>query len=227
MLKVIATPIGNLGDISPRAMEALQNADMVACEDTRRTGQLFHLLAIKAPRLVSFHKENERGRLGQIIDALKAGKIVALVSDGGMPGISDPGAGLVAASRAAGIAVEVIPGASAVVVAVAGSGFDGPFTFFGFLPRKGKERKALLARIAAMEEIAVLYESPFRIQDTVEDMLTACGNRPAWLARELTKMHEEWLGPDLASLQATLAKRGGVKGECVLVIQGAMSVPVK
>lgn len=221
LLQVVGTPVGNLSDMSPRAVEALQNAEIVACEDTRRTGQLFQLLALgKAPKLVSCYAENERGRVAGLVAELQVGRRVVLVSDSGMPGISDPGAVVVAAARAAGVRVEVIPGPSAVALAVAGSGFEGGFTFAGFIARKGKDRKAWLARMALASETVVLFESPFRVEDTVGDLLEAWGNRPAWLARELTKLHEEWVGPDLATIEENLKAREGVKGECVLVIQG-------
>lgn len=221
LLQVVGTPIGNLGDVSGRVMEALKGADLVACEDTRRCGQLYHLLAMKAPKMVSYYKENERGRVAGLVEELRAGKTVVLVSDSGMPGVSDPGAVLVAAAREAGVRVEVIPGPSAVVAAVAGCGFEGGFVFAGFIPRKGKERRAWLGRFGASPEMVVMYESPFRVKETSGDMLKAWGNRKAYLARELTKLHEEWIGPDLEGIHEELVKRGSVKGECVLVIAGA------
>lgn len=217
LLQVVGTPIGNLQDVSPRVMEALREAEVVACEDTRRCGQLYKLLAIKTPKLVSFYKEVEHRRVEALVVQLLEGTRMVLVSDAGMPGISDPGAVLVAAARAAGVRVEVIPGPCAATVAVAGSGFEGGFVMAGFLPRKGKERRARLEQLGACGETVVLYESPFRAKDTVADLLKAWGNRPAWLARELTKLHEEWVGPDLQGLADKLAGRG-LKGECVLVI---------
>lgn len=221
ILQVVGTPIGNLGDVSPRVIETLKGAELVACEDTRRCGQLYHLLAIKPPKMVSYYKDNERGRTVGLVQEMLAGKTVVLVSDSGMPGVSDPGAVLVAAAREAGVRVEVIPGPSAVVTAVAGSGFSGGFVFGGFLPRKGKERRGWLERFGSCPEMVVVFESPFRVKETVEDMLKAWGNREARLARELTKMHEEWLGPDLEGILAVLESRNGIKGECVLVIAGA------
>jgi 16S rRNA (cytidine1402-2'-O)-methyltransferase len=224
-LTLVGTPIGNLGDISPRAREALAGATTLAAEDTRRARNLLAALGLGAhkngPRLVSYYKDNERGRVPQLVREMQAGERVTLISDSGLPGIADPGAALVAAARAAGLPVEVIPGPCAAALAVAGSGFAGPFLFAGFLPRKGKERRALLARLQASPETIVIYESPFRIKATVADLLAAWGNRPATLARELTKLHEEWLGPDLAAITAALAARAGVKGECVLVVAGA------
>jgi 16S rRNA (cytidine1402-2'-O)-methyltransferase len=220
MLTVIGTPIGNLGDLSPRVRAALEAADVVAAEDTRRAGTLLAGLGIRAPRLLSYYKDNERGRVPQLVREMGEGVKVALISDSGMPGIADPGAALVAAARGAGIRVEVIPGPSAASVAVAGSGFAGGYLFAGFLPRKGKERREMLARLGASAETVVIYESPFRVKDTAADLLAAWGDRPAYMARELTKLHEEWLGPDLASISSELVERGTVKGECVFVIKG-------
>lgn len=220
VLTVVGTPIGNLQDMAPRALDALKAADLLACEDTRRAGQLLKLMGLPAVKLVSYHKDNEHGRVDELVRALRDGLNVALISDGGMPGISDPGAVMVAAARAGGFRVDVIPGPSAASVAVAGSGFFGGYVFAGFLPRKGRERKEMLARLAVSPETVVLYEAPLRVAETLEDILSVFGNRPAWLARELTKLHEEWLGPDVAGILATLAARDSVKGECVLVIKG-------
>lgn len=220
ILRIVGTPIGNLADLSPRAQQALETADVAVCEDTRRTGQLYHLLGLKPPRCISNHKDNERTRAPAIIEELRGGATAVLVSDGGMPGISDPGAVLVAAAHATGIRVEVIPGPCAVSAAVAGSGFEGAYVMAGFLPRKGKERKAWFTRFAEAPETLVVYESPFRVKETVADFIKAYGNRPACLARELTKMHEEFLGPNLETIAEELKKRHAVKGECVLVVKG-------
>lgn len=221
LLRVVGTPIGNLSDISERVIAALRDADVVACEDTRRCGQLYHLMAIKPPKMVSYYKDNERARVEVLVGEMQAGKTVVLVSDSGMPGVSDPGAVLVAAAREAGVKVEVVPGPSAVVAAVAGSGFAGGFVFAGFLPRKGKERKAWMHRYGESADMVVIYESPYRVKETTGDILEAWGNRRAWLARELTKMHEEWIGPDVETIHDELVRRKSVKGECVLVIAGA------
>jgi 16S rRNA (cytidine1402-2'-O)-methyltransferase len=220
VLVVVGTPLGNLGDMAPRAVEALQAAEVIACEDTRRCGQLLRLLGLKAPKLVSFHKDNERGRLDEVVKLLRGGAQVALASDGGMPGISDPGAVLVAAARAAGVAVEIVPGPTAITTAVAGSGFEGGFVFGGFVERKAGAKKAQLQALAALPLTLVFYESPQRVAATVADFTALLGNRRAWLARELTKLHEEWIGPDLQAIGAELARRGDVKGECVLVVEG-------
>lgn len=220
LLQVVGTPIGNLSDMSERARDALATADIVACEDTRRCGQLYRLLGLKAPKLVSCYKENERGRIAAVVAELRAGKHVVLVSDGGMPGISDPGAALVRAVREAGGRVEVVPGPSAVAAAVAGSGFEGPFFFIGFPERKAAALRRDAASWRQLSATLVFYESPQRVAATVEILREVLGARSAWLARELTKMHEEWIGPDLDGIAAELAKRGDVKGECVLVVEG-------
>lgn len=221
LLQVVGTPIGNLSDMSMRARNALMDAHFVACEDTRRTGQLYRLLGLEAPKMVSYYKENEGPRTAQIIEILREGHRVVLVSDGGMPGVSDPGAHLVAAARVAGVRVEVIPGPSAVVTAVAGTGFEGGFVFVGFPERKATALRKQLQDLMREQRMLVFYESPQRIRATVEAALEVFGNRQAWLARELTKMHEEWVGPDLAELAAELGRRDEVKGECVLVIKGS------
>ncbi|HEX2859541.1 MAG TPA: 16S rRNA (cytidine(1402)-2'-O)-methyltransferase [Alphaproteobacteria bacterium] len=224
ILKVVGTPIGNLGDVSPRVREALEAADVIAAEDTRRIGNLLASLGIGKKRLLSYFKDNEKGRVPQLVREMAEGNLTTvLVSDSGMPAVADPGALLVAAARAAGMRVEVIPGPSAVIHAVAGSGLPGPFVFAGFLPRKGKERREALTRLGTYPESIVVYESPFRVAETAADFAAAWGNRPAWLARELTKLHEEWIGPDLDSIKTTLAARE-VKGECVFIVQGAVPV---
>ncbi|RYG58191.1 MAG: 16S rRNA (cytidine(1402)-2'-O)-methyltransferase [Alphaproteobacteria bacterium] len=224
VLRVVGTPIGNLGDMSERARQALVEAEFIACEDTRRSGQLLRLLGIKAPRMMSFYKENEGFKTAGVVDMVAQGKNVVLVSDGGMPGVSDPGAVLVAAMRKAGLRVEVIPGPSAVVTAVAGSGFEGGFVFAGFPERKAKALKTQIEALRGEGRTLVFYESPQRVAATVAIMAEVFGaEREAWLARELTKMHEEWIGPDLGSLAAVLAARD-VKGECVLVVKGGDGV---
>ena len=219
MLQVVGTPIGNLSDMTERGRKALEIADLVACEDTRRCGQLYRLLGLNAPKMVSVYKENEGARIAGLVKELRDGKTVVLVSDGGMPGISDPGARLVAAVRAAGVRVEVIPGPSAVVTAVAGSGFEGGFVFVGFPERKMVALTKQIEKFKHETNMLVFYESPQRVTDTVEVLKQVLGNREAWLARELTKMHEEWLGPDLDSISSALSVRE-VKGECVLVVKG-------
>lgn len=221
MLYVVGTPIGNLEDLSPRATRVLQNVGMVACEDTRRTGRLFQLLGIKAPQLVALHEHNEATQLPKLIALLKKGEEIAVVSDGGMPAISDPGARLVAAAQAANIKLEVIGGPTALTNAIAGSGLVGHnagnsgFVFLGFAPRTAKAQTELLQQHAPHGLPLVFYENPTRVPTLCATALKVLGNRPAMLARELTKLHESWYGPDLATLTEMLPE---LKGECVLVI---------
>jgi len=220
-LVVVATPIGNLGDLSPRAMDALRVADVIACEDTRRTRRLLSATGISAPRLMAVHGENERERVEAIVSILAKGHCVALVSDAGSPGVSDPGRVVVAAVAEAGYLVEVVPGPSAVVTALSASGLPAErFVFEGFLPRKGPERRARLAAIAADERTTVAYEAPSRVAATLSDLRDACGpGRLAVVARELTKLHEElWRG----SLDEAVRWAGETKprGEFVVVIAG-------
>lgn len=222
-LILVATPIGNMGDLSSRAMEALRTADAVACEDTRRTGRLFELsgMARSAPFLV-VNDHNEVRQRGAILARLAKGERVAVVTDAGMPGISDPGERLVRAAIDAGYAIEVVPGPSAVVTALVVSGLPaGRFCFEGFLPRKGRARAERLRVMAAEQRTTVLYESPHRVADTMEDLVGACGSeRRVVIARELTKLHEEvWRGT-LAEAVAWVAAQPP-RGEVALVLDGA------
>jgi len=219
-LVVVATPIGNLGDLSPRAAEALASVDVVACEDTRRTrGLLTHAGIPGSGRLVAVHAHNEVDRADDLVQRMLAGARVAYVTDAGTPGVSDPGARLVAACVAAGIAVEVVPGASAVLAALVLSGFVADrFTFEGFLPRRGRDRSARLAAIAADERVQVLYEAPGRVAATVADLAAACGpDRPVAIAREITKVHEEVVRLPLGAAATRLAAAEG-RGEYVIVL---------
>jgi 16S rRNA (cytidine1402-2'-O)-methyltransferase len=216
-LLVVSTPIGNLGDLSPRAREALAGADLVACEDTRHTGLLLSRLGIKA-RLVSYHEHNERARLPSLLAALGEGQTVALVSDAGTPLISDPGFILVRAAVAQGAAVEAIPGPSALLAALVVSGLPPlPFTFAGFPPQKAGKRRGFFARLAALEHTVVFYESPYRVAASLADAATIFGRRPAVVARELTKLHEEVRRGSLGELAAALAGET-VRGEVVVVV---------
>ena len=227
VLHVVGTPIGNLGDLSPRVEQTLRQAQLLACEDTRRTGLLLHKLGVPhrtagGPTLVSYHEHNEAGRTAELVRALQAGQQVVLVSDSGLPGISDPGGRLVAAARAAGVAVTVIPGPCAALVALVGTGLVGAFSFVGFLPRKLGARTAVLEALLARNEHGVIYESPQRVVKTLHERAALTPNRTVWLARELTKMHEEWLSDTPQALAEQLdARAGGVKGECVLVVAAA------
>lgn len=221
-LVLVATPIGNLGDLSPRAAEALRAADAVYCEDTRRTRQLLTHTGITQQKLVSLHEHNEGARTGLILEELAQGRIIAVVSDAGMPVISDPGGRLVAAVAEAGFTVSAVPGANAALMALAISGLDSErFCFEGFLPGRGAERKARLAILTDESRTIVLYESPHRLGKTVADLTTISGSeRRIVLARELTKLYEEvWRGTltEAAEYVATTPPRG----EYTLVLEGA------
>ena len=221
-LTVVATPIGNLGDLSPRAVETLRAADVIACEDTRHTRKLLSHAAIPTPRLLAVHDQNEAAQVRTVLGLLEQGKHVVLVSDAGPPAVSDPGERLVAAATASGYAVEAVPGPSAVIAALVTSGLPtGRFAFEGFLPRKGAERRERLAGIAADRRTTVLYEAPHRLAATVADLAQACGPlRRVALARELTKLHEEtWRGTVADAVEHVGAH--APRGEYVIVIDGA------
>jgi 16S rRNA (cytidine1402-2'-O)-methyltransferase len=225
-LYVVATPIGNLGDLSPRAAEVLRSVRAVAAEDTRRTLRLFAHLAVQAPQLVSLPAFDERGRLAPLVARLRAGEDVALCTDAGTPGVSDPGAALVAAAWEAGARVVPIPGPSAALAALAASGFAADrFLFAGFLPRKGGARtEALRALAAAGETTAVLYEAGNRTRATLDDLREALGDREALVARELTKLHEELARGPLSALAERFS--GEVLGEVTIVVSGAGAAAV-
>ncbi len=220
VLYLVGTPIGNTGDLSPRARHVLAGAGRIACEDTRRSGLLLHNLGIKN-RLVSFHEHNQQARIPELLQALEAGEAVAVISDAGLPGISDPGEALVAAARAAGRSVICVPGPCAVTTALVGSGLpSGRFCFEGFLPPRGPRRRARLRELAAEPRTLVLFEAPHRLVDLLTDLLAELGDRPLAACRELTKRHEQQLGPTvsavLAHVQATAPQ-----GEFTLVLGGA------
>jgi 16S rRNA (cytidine1402-2'-O)-methyltransferase len=217
-LLVVATPIGNLDDLSPRARAAFEEADVVACEDTRHTGRLLAHLGIKKP-LVSLHEHNERQRLPRLLADLEGGKVIAVASDAGTPLLSDPGFLLVREAAKLGIRVEPIPGASAVLSAVVVSGLPPyPFTFAGFPPPKSGKRRTFYRRWAALDHTLVFFESPHRILASLADAREELGDRPAAVARELTKMHEEVLRGTLSEVLAELEKRPALKGEFVVVV---------
>jgi 16S rRNA (cytidine1402-2'-O)-methyltransferase len=221
-LVLVGTPIGNLGDLAPRAAEALAGADAVCCEDTRRTGKLLSLAGIERRPLVVVNEHTEDREIPRVLARLARGGRVALVSDAGMPGISDPGERLVAAAVAAGHAVEVVPGPSASLAALVVSGLPaGRFVFEGFLPRKGAGRTERLTAVAHEPRTAVLYEAPHRLARTLADLAAACGGgRRVVVARELTKLHEEvWRGT-LAGAVAWAEERQP-PGEMVIVLAGA------
>ncbi len=221
MLYLIATPIGNLGDVTYRAVETLQRCDEVWCEDTRQTAKLLNHLGVKKP-LVSCHEYTQKEKAPQLLEKLRAGLEIAYVSDAGMPGVSDPGAVLVRACIEADLPYTVLPGPSAVLNAAVLSGLPlGRFTFFGFLPREGAERKKALDDLSACGCTAILYESPHRVKDTLRDVLHAVGDCPCALVRELTKIHEECRRGPVSEVLAALPEE--VRGECVLLF----SVPPK
>lgn len=220
-LVLVATPIGNLGDLSPRAVEELAGAALVCCEDTRRTGRLLVHAGVADARLRRVDDHTERRAVAEVVDLLAAGSRVVLVSDAGTPGISDPGARLVDAVLDAGFEVSVVPGPVAAVAALVTSGFATErFVFEGFLPRKGRARSLRLAEIATERRTVVIYESPNRIGATVEALAEVCGaDRRATIARELTKLHEEFVRGTLAELAAWAETTP--RGEIVLVVEGA------
>jgi len=220
-LVLVGTPIGNLGDLSPRAVDALRDADVVLCEDTRRTRQLLTHAGVHGKRLVTVDAHREAQSVAPVVGWLREGKSVVLVSDAGMPAVSDPGARLVAAVCAAGLEVQVVPGPSAALAALVASGLPTDrFCFEGFLPRKGAERSARLRVLASEDRTTVLFEAPHRLAATVADLADACGGgRRVALARELTKLHEEvWRGPLADAVQH--ATETEPRGEYVIVVAG-------
>ncbi len=221
-LVLVGTPIGNLGDISPRALEALGQAAVVACEDTRRTGRLLSHFGIASPTYIVVNEHTEGEAAERLLGHVQRGDVVVLVSDAGMPGVSDPGEFLVSKAIEAGVTVEVVPGPSAVLHALVASGLTtSRFVFEGFLPRKGSGRALRLRELADEHRTAVLFEAPHRLEKTLNDLAEVCGGeRRIVLARELTKLHEEiWRG----SLAEALTRCGEVdpRGEYVLVLDGA------
>ena len=219
-LVLVATPIGNLEDLSPRAIATFAGADLVACEDTRHTGLLLHRLNLKKP-LVSLHEHNERSRLPQLLERLEQGATIAVASDAGTPLLSDPGFVLARAAIAAGHRVEAVPGPSAPLTALVVSGLPPyPFTFAGFAPPKSGKRRTFYARLGALGHTFVVFESPHRLLASLDDAIAALGDRPAAVARELTKAHEEVLRGTLAEIRAILGGREKLPGEFVLVIGG-------
>jgi 16S rRNA (cytidine1402-2'-O)-methyltransferase len=224
---LVATPIGNLGDLSPRAREVLATADLICCEDTRRTRALLAATGIGAggpagDRLLSLHGHNEAARLGRVSDAVAGGATVAVVSDAGTPGISDPGRWIAAQLAAAGETVTTVPGPSSVIGALVVSGLPADrFCVEGFLPRKGTERRRRIAGVMADERTTVVLEAPGRLVATLEELAAHDPGRPVAVVRELTKRHEEvWRGP-LGEAESTFASREEVRGEVVVVVGGA------
>lgn len=220
-LYLVPTPIGNLEDITLRALRILQEADFVACEDARRAGLLMKRLNVETRQFVSYHEHNEKIKTPQIIERILAGENGALISDAGSPSISDPGYRLVAAAIESGVDVVPLPGATAAIPALAASGLPcHSFVFAGFPPQK-KGRRKFLQKFAESPETVIFYESPHRIAKLVGELVEICGGeRNACLARELTKLHEEFIRGDLNSILKIISERTSVKGEIAFLIEG-------
>jgi 16S rRNA (cytidine1402-2'-O)-methyltransferase len=219
-LWLVGTPIGNLGDFTVRARDTLARADVIACEDQRRTRALLSHLGIRAPRLVTFNEGNEARRVPELLEHLRAGRAVAVVTSAGMPALSDPGYRLVAACVEEGIPVDVVPGPSAAVTALVLSGLPTDrFAFEGFLPRRSGARRARLRELAGEPRTIVLFESPRRLAGVLEDASAELGDRRAAVARELTKVHQEVLRGSLSELAERVAGVE-VRGEIAVVIEG-------
>ena len=221
-LVLVGTPIGNLGDLSPRALEALGQAGVVACEDTRRTGRLLSHFGIASPTYIVVNEHTEGDAAERVIGHVQRGDVVVLVSDAGMPGVSDPGEFLVSRAIEAGVTVEVVPGPSAVLHALVASGLTtSRFVFEGFLPRKGSGRALRLREVSEEHRTVALFEAPHRLEKTLNDLADVCGGeRRIVLARELTKLHEEiWRGTVSAAIER--CAEVDPRGEYVLVLEGA------
>lgn len=217
-LSIVATPIGNREDITLRALRTLREADVIAAEDTRHTGQLLAHYEIRKP-LISYHEFNEAQRTPELLAKIQNGATVALVSDAGMPTVSDPGSRLIRAARDANLPVEVIPGPSAVTTALAGSGLgDGPFHFHGFLPHKSGQRRKVLTALASLPVTLVFFESPYRLLKSLVDMEEILGHRRVVVARELTKKFEEFLRGNIGEVRKRLEPRT-IKGEITIIIE--------
>ena len=229
-LYLVATPIGNLEDITLRALRVLRSVDRIACEDTRQTAKLLHHFGIQTPT-VSYHAHNENARSSELIEALKAGGRIAVVSDAGMPGIADPGATIAAEAIAAGVTVYPIPGANAALSALIASGLSAEnFAFHGFLPSKEGQRRTVLEALrmtvtnSTGSSTHIFYETPHRILDALADIAAVFGTaQRIVLARELTKLHEEFLRGTVGEVLATLQARPSVRGEMVLLLDGTPS----
>ena len=218
VIYLVATPIGNLEDITLRALRILREVDVIACEDTRHTRKLLTHFEIRKP-LVSYHEHNEEQRAAELAERARQGEKIAVVSDAGMPGISDPGFRVVRAALAAGVEVVSVPGPVAAVTALAVSGLPtDSFRFLGFLPAKSSQRRKTLESLKSEEATLVFYEGPHRIAATLDDVLNTLGDRPAVLARELTKLHEEYLRGTVSEILQELRVRGAVKGEITVLV---------
>lgn len=217
-LWLVATPIGNLGDLSPRAVDVLAHVGLICCEDTRRTGLLLQHAGVRAERLAVCNDHTEVSRIEDVLRVLGDGRDVAIVSDAGTPGISDPGERIVRAAIDAGYDVSAVPGPNAAIMALTISGLPADrFVFEGFISRKGAARASRLAEIAAEHRTTVIYEAPHRVERTLDDLRAACGDeRVVVVTRELTKLHEEIVRGPLGTIDI-----GGPRGEYVLVLAGA------
>lgn len=219
-LYIISTPIGNIDDITVRSLKLLRAADVIFCEDTRTTGQLLKLYGIHAPRLLACHEHNEQSQVEAMIHQVQAGKIVALVSDAGTPLISDPGNRIVKGAIAGGIPVVAVPGATAFVPALVGSGMEsGEFIFMGFPPHK-KGRKTFLTRAKDYGLTTIFYESPHRVMHLVEEIVEIWGaDAELCVAREITKLYEEFLRGSAGDIMAVMKERASLKGEFVVIVR--------
>jgi 16S rRNA (cytidine1402-2'-O)-methyltransferase len=218
-LCVVATPIGNLEDMTLRGLRLLKEADVIACEDTRHTRKLLTHFAIETP-MVSYHEHNEQARSEELIERIAGGDTVALVSDAGTPMLSDPGYRLIRGALEAGLPIEVAPGASALLTAFVGSGAGGAgFCFLGFLPAKKAQRRRALEQAKDYAMPLIVYEAPHRLAESLADLRDILGDRQVTVARELTKLHEEFLRGSVSEVLAALEERGAVKGEITVVIE--------
>lgn len=217
-LFIVGTPVGNLSDMSPRAIETLRGVDVILCEDTRHTRKLLNHFSIDRPA-ESYHEHNEDEKAPELVDRLEAGQSFALVSDAGMPLVSDPGYRIVRLARERGIVIEPVPGPFAAVLALVGSGLAPlPFTFLGFTPHRQGERRDFYRSAAELGHTVIVYESPERVVASLEDALAIFGDAEIAVARELTKMHEEILSGPASSVLAQLAARDRIHGEITIVI---------
>lgn len=223
---MVATPIGNLEDITLRALRILRSADLIACEDTRHTQKLLNHFEIKTPTQ-SYHEHNEAARARELVEKMEGGARIALVSDAGMPGISDPGERVIRAALDRGLKVVVVPGPSALISALVASGMPtDSFRFVGFLPPRSGERRTALEQLRDSPETLIFYEAPHRISEMLTDLESTFGEeRRIALARELTKMHEELLRGSIAEIAGELRTRGAVKGEITLIVEGSRREP--
>ncbi|HOO36801.1 MAG TPA: 16S rRNA (cytidine(1402)-2'-O)-methyltransferase [Deltaproteobacteria bacterium] len=218
-LYIVPTPIGNLGDITIRALDVLKQVDIIVCEDTRHTIKLLNHYGIKKP-LVSYEKHSEAKRLGHIIQELESGKNIALVSDAGTPLVSDPGSRIITFARDRGIRIEALPGPSAIITALSASGFAGPFRFIGFFPRLKRDRELELLRMNVSTDTIVFFESPHRIVRTLKYMDQALKDRQLCLAREISKVHEEYIVGSARELNDRLQQLNSI-GEVTVMVKGS------